>query len=110
QLLGTVMAVRWWLRVRGLLIGAQSRGEPVPVRVVEHHFDRRHSGWHHGNRHHGDQRHGDQRQPVQAGPGQVHADRPAAHDGQAYRPAGHNTERVSSREARGAVSAARRTG
>ena len=35
QLLGTVMAVRWWLRVRGLLLGAQSRGEPVPVRVVE---------------------------------------------------------------------------
>jgi MFS family permease len=42
QLFGTVMAVRWWLRVRGLLLGAQSRGEPVPVRVVEHHFDRRH--------------------------------------------------------------------
>jgi hypothetical protein len=40
QLLGTVMAVRWWLRVRGLLLGAQSRGEPVPVRVVEHPFDR----------------------------------------------------------------------
>ena len=40
QLLGTVMAVRWWLRVRGLLLGAQSRGEPVPVRVVERPFDR----------------------------------------------------------------------
>ena len=40
QLFGTVMATRWWLRVRGLLLGAQSRGEPVPVRVVEHQFDR----------------------------------------------------------------------
>jgi MFS family permease len=40
QLAGTVMAVRWWLRVRGLLLGAQSRGEPVPVRVVRHQFDR----------------------------------------------------------------------
>lgn len=37
---GTVMAVRWWLRVRGLLLGAQSRGEPVSVRVVRHQFDR----------------------------------------------------------------------
>ena len=41
QLAGTVMAVCWWLRVRGLLLGAQSRGEPVPVRVVRHQFDRR---------------------------------------------------------------------
>src|SRR5580693_6035543 len=40
QLLGTVMAVRWWLRVRGLLLGAQSRGEPVPVPVVHRQFDR----------------------------------------------------------------------
>jgi hypothetical protein len=40
QLFGTVMAVRWWLRVRDLLLGAQSRGEPVPVRVVERPFDR----------------------------------------------------------------------
>ena len=40
QLLGTVMAVRWWLRVRGLLLGAQSRGEPVPVPVVRRQFDR----------------------------------------------------------------------
>ena len=40
QLAGAVMAVRWWLRVRGLLLGAQSRGEPVPVRVVRHQFDR----------------------------------------------------------------------
>ena len=40
QLTGMVMAVRWWLRVRGLLLGAQSRGEPVPVRVVRHQFDR----------------------------------------------------------------------
>jgi MFS family permease len=40
QLAGTVMAVRWWLRVRGLLLGAQSRGEPVPVRVVRRQFDR----------------------------------------------------------------------
>jgi len=63
QLLGTVMAVRWWLRVRGLLLGAQSRGEPVPVRVVERPFDRA---------------------------------------------AGHHPVRVSSREARGAVSAAHR--
>ncbi|HEY7919940.1 MAG TPA: MFS transporter [Streptosporangiaceae bacterium] len=65
QLFGTVMAARWWLRVRGLLLGAQSRGEPVPVRVVEHQFDR---------------------------------------------VAGPNAERVSSAEARGAVSAARRVG
>jgi MFS family permease len=63
QLLGTVMAVWWWLRVRGLLLGAQSRGEPVPVRVVERPFDRA---------------------------------------------AGHHRVRVSSREARGTVSAARR--
>jgi MFS family permease len=63
QLLGTVMAVRWWLRVRGLLLGAQSRGEPVPVRVVERRFDRA---------------------------------------------AGHHPVRVSSRAARGAVSAAHR--
>ncbi len=62
QLLGTVMAVRWWLRVRGLLLGAQSRGEPVPVRVVERPFDRA---------------------------------------------AGHHPVHVSSREARGTVSAAR---
>ena len=60
QLFGTIMAARWWLRVRGLLLGAQSRGEPVPVRVVEHQFDR---------------------------------------------VAGPNAERVSSAEARGAVSA-----
>ena len=40
QLLGTVMALRWWLRVRGLLLGAQSRGEPVPVPVVRRQFDR----------------------------------------------------------------------
>jgi hypothetical protein len=65
QLAGTVMAVRWWLRVRGLLLGAQSRGEPVPVRVVERPFDRA---------------------------------------------AGHNAVRVSSRDGRGAVSAARRVG
>jgi hypothetical protein len=26
QLLGTVMAVRWWLRVRGLLLGASRAG------------------------------------------------------------------------------------
>jgi MFS family permease len=75
QLLGTVMAVRWWLRVRGLLLGAQSRGEPVPVRVVEHHFDRRHLDWNHGAQRHGshrhrDRHHGDQRQ---AGAGQVRA-------------------------------------
>ena len=42
QLAGTVMAVRWWLRVRGLLLGAQSRGEPVPVRGVRRQFDRVH--------------------------------------------------------------------
>lgn len=42
QLLGTMMAVRWWLRVRGLLLGAQSRGEPVPVPVVRRQFDRVH--------------------------------------------------------------------
>jgi MFS family permease len=40
QVLGTAMAVRWWLRVRGLLLGAQSRGEPVPVPVVRRQFDR----------------------------------------------------------------------
>jgi hypothetical protein len=40
QLFGMVMAVSWRLRVRGLLLGAQSRGEPVPVRVVERPFDR----------------------------------------------------------------------
>jgi hypothetical protein len=40
QLFGTAMAVRWWLRVRGLLLGAQSRGEPVPVPVVRRQFDR----------------------------------------------------------------------
>ncbi len=44
QLAGTLMAVRWWLRVRGLLLGAQSRGEPVPVRVVRRQFDRIHPG------------------------------------------------------------------
>jgi predicted MFS family arabinose efflux permease len=117
QLLGTVMAVRWWLRVRGLLLGAQSRGEPVPVRVVEHHFDRRHLDWHQGAQRHGDLRHRDRRcgdrqhrDQRQAGAGQVHADRPAAQDGQAYQAAGHKAERVSSREARGAVSAARRVG
>jgi MFS family permease len=65
QLFGMVMAARWWLRVRGMLLAAQSRGEPVPVRVVEHHFDR---------------------------------------------VAGPNAECVSSAEARGAVSAARRVG
>jgi predicted MFS family arabinose efflux permease len=43
QLAGTVMAVRWWLRVRGLLLSAQSRGEPVPVRVIRHQFDRVHA-------------------------------------------------------------------
>ncbi len=40
QLAGTSAAVRWWLRVRGLLLGAQSRGEPVPVPVVQRQFDR----------------------------------------------------------------------
>ena len=40
QALGTAMAVRWWLRVRGLLLAAQSRGEPVPVPVVRRQFDR----------------------------------------------------------------------
>ncbi len=40
QVLGTAMAVRWWLRVRGLLLGAQSRGEPVPVPVIHRQFDR----------------------------------------------------------------------
>jgi MFS family permease len=40
QLFGTAMAARWWLRVRGLLLGAQSRGEPVPVPVVRRQFDR----------------------------------------------------------------------
>lgn len=44
QLFGTAQAVRWWLRVRGLLLGAQSRGEPVPVPVVQHHFDRVRTG------------------------------------------------------------------
>ena len=37
---GTATAVRWWLRVRGLLLAAQSRGEPVPVPVVRRQFDR----------------------------------------------------------------------
>jgi MFS family permease len=40
QVLGTAMAVRWWLRVRGMLLGAQSRGEPVPVPVIHRQFDR----------------------------------------------------------------------
>ena len=40
QLAGTVAAARWWLRVRGHLLHAQSRGEPVPVRVVRRQFDR----------------------------------------------------------------------
>ena len=40
QLAGTVAAARWWLRVRGHLLRAQSRGEPVPVRVVRRQFDR----------------------------------------------------------------------
>ena len=40
QVFGTAMAIRWWLRVRGLLLGAQSRGEPVPVPVVRRQFDR----------------------------------------------------------------------
>ena len=40
QLFGMVMAVRWWLRVRGLLLRAQSRGERVPVQVVQRQFDR----------------------------------------------------------------------
>jgi hypothetical protein len=36
------MAVRWWLRVRGRLLDAQSRGEPVPVPVVRRQFGRVH--------------------------------------------------------------------
>jgi decaprenylphospho-beta-D-erythro-pentofuranosid-2-ulose 2-reductase len=73
QLFGTFMAVRWWLRVRGLLPAAQSRGEPVRVRVVEHHFDRRHL----------DRRPRGQIGPRQIEPGRVHAARPA------LTPAGH---------------------
>ena len=88
QLAGTAMAVRWWLRVRGLLLGAQSRGEPVPVRVIRHQFDRvQLEGVH---------------------PGQVHrADPlPAPQPGTA----GDQAERVPSPGARGAVSAPRRVG
>ena len=40
QVAGTVTAARWWLRVRGHLLHAQARGEPVPVRVVRRQFDR----------------------------------------------------------------------
>jgi MFS family permease len=83
QLAGTAMAVRWWLRVRGLLLGAQSRGEPVPVRVIRRQFDRVH-------------------------PGQVHpAVRPPALQPGA---GGDHAERVPSPGARGAVSAPRRVG
>ncbi len=84
QLAGTVMAVRWWLRVRGLLLSAQSRGEPVPVRVVRHQFDR-----------------------VQAPPPQTHA---APWHARAPRADGDNVHRVSTAGERGAVSAPRRVG
>jgi MFS family permease len=40
QVVGTAMVIRWWLRVRGQLLQAQSRGEPVPVPVVRRQFDR----------------------------------------------------------------------
>ncbi|HUY51059.1 MAG TPA: MFS transporter [Streptosporangiaceae bacterium] len=40
QVLGTASAVRWWLRVRGHVLRAQSRGEPVPVPLVRRQFDR----------------------------------------------------------------------
>ncbi len=39
QLLGTVQVVRWWRRARATVIGAQRRGEPVPVPVVAHRWD-----------------------------------------------------------------------
>jgi MFS family permease len=84
QLAGTVMAVRWWLRVRGLLLSAQSRGEPVPVRVVRHQFDR-----------------------VHAAPPQTHATPPQA---RAPRADGDNADRASAPGPRGAVSAPRRVG
>ncbi len=45
QVAGTVTAVRWWLRVRGHLLHAQARGEPVPVRVVRRQFDRAGETW-----------------------------------------------------------------
>ncbi|MGD0923630.1 MAG: MFS transporter [Streptosporangiaceae bacterium] len=92
QLAGTVMAVCWWLRVRGLLLGAQSRGEPVPVRVVRHQFDR-----HQFDRHQFDRVQLDQ---VDVAPGPARAGRTEAD----------NAERVPSRESRGAVSAPRRLG
>ncbi len=44
QVFGIAMAVRWWLRVRGHVLGAQSRGEPVPVPVVRRQFDRSQPG------------------------------------------------------------------
>ncbi|MGP7997725.1 MAG: MFS transporter [Streptosporangiaceae bacterium] len=44
QVFGTAMAIRWWLRVRGHLLGAQSRGEPVPVPLVRRQFDRVRAG------------------------------------------------------------------
>jgi hypothetical protein len=84
QLAGTVMAVRWWLRVRGLLLSAQSRGEPVPVRVVRHQFDR-----------------------VQAPPPQTHA---APRHARAPQTDGDNADRVSTADELGAVSAPRRVG
>jgi MFS family permease len=92
QLAGTVMAVRWWLRVRGLLLSAQSRGEPVPVRVIRRQFDR-----------------------VQATPPATQAPRPGG--GNAERVAAPDAPAAGAPEpaapspgARGAVSAVRRVG
>ena len=87
QLTGAVMAVRWWLRVRGLLLGAQSRGEPVPVRVVRHQFDRH--------------------QPDQAQPDRAHDEVLQARARQAD---GDHAERVSALDPRRAVIAPRRVG
>jgi MFS family permease len=92
QLTGTVMAVRWWLRVRGLLLGAQSRGEPVPVRVVRHQFDRHQLDQAQLDRHQRDRAHG------------------AALPARARQADGDHAERVPALDPRGAVSAPRRVG
>jgi hypothetical protein len=91
QMAGTVMAVRWWLRVRGLLLSAQSRGEPVPVRVVRRQFDRVHAT------------------PPQAQASPAHT-QPVPPGPRARRTDGDNAGRVSAPGARGPVSAARRVG
>jgi MFS family permease len=44
QAAGLVQAVRWWRRTRAYVLGAQARGEHVPVPAVRHRFDLAASG------------------------------------------------------------------